>query len=92
MADAFQLGLADFSGMTPEKPLGISRVIHQAGIKVDEAGTTAIAVTISETVCLCIELVPIFRADHPFIFMIRDVPLDTILFMGRVLNPTASAG
>jgi serpin B len=86
MADAFKPDQADFSGMTPEKPLGISTVVHQAGVEVDEAGTTAFAATLK---IICLGHPPVFRADHPFIFMIRDIPLDAILFMGRVLNPAA---
>ncbi|OGD23964.1 MAG: hypothetical protein A2Y69_05390 [Candidatus Aminicenantes bacterium RBG_13_59_9] len=91
MGDAFVPKLADFSGMTLEKLFGISAVLHKAMVEVDEAGTRAAAVTVVETRCLGISDVPepVFRADHPFIFVIRDIPTDAILFMGRVLNPGA---
>ena len=89
MGDAFTPELADFSGMTLEKPFGISKVIHKAMVEVDEAGTQAAAVT-ATVLCLDLTLTPVFMANHPFIFVIRDVSSDAILFMGRVLNPAAS--
>jgi serpin B len=89
MGDAFTPELADFSGMTLEKPFGISKVIHKAMVEVDEAGTKAAAVTVTE-ICLELTFTPVFMANHPFIFVIRDVSSDAILFMGRVLNPAAS--
>lgn len=88
MGDAFRPELADFGGMTPEKPVGISRAIHKAMVEVDEAGTTAAAVTLE---VICRGQPPVFMADHPFVFVIRDVSSGAILFMGRVLNPAASS-
>ncbi len=88
MSDAFKDALADFSAMTPMKPFWISKVIHKAGVGVDEAGTEAYAATMMEmTLSAPAYSPPIFRADHPFIFMIRDIPTGAILFMGRVMNP-----
>ena len=89
MEDAFAPEIADFTGMTLEKLFWISAVFHKAMAEVDEAGTRAAAATIVLTRCLGISDVPepVFRADHPFIFVIRDIPSDAILFMGRVLNP-----
>jgi len=89
MGDAFNLDQADFSGMTLEKHVGISNVIHKAMVEVDEAGTRAAAATVTE-MCLGLTLTPVFTADHPFVFVIRDVSSGAILFMGRVLNPAAS--
>lgn len=91
MGDPFRPELADFSGMTPEKPFAISKAIHKAMVEVDEAGTRAAAVTELETLGCSMNLEPVFRADHPFVFVIRDVSSGAILFMGRVLNPAASA-
>jgi serpin B len=90
MGDAFNWTQADFSGMTVEKPFGISRVIHKAIVEVDETGTRAAAVTVIE-MCIGVMLTPVFTADHPFVFVIRDVSSGAILFMGRVLNPAALA-
>ena len=92
MGDAFNLDQADFSGMTPEKHVGISNVIHKAMVEVDEAGTRAAAVTVVEVEMECTGMIltPVFMADHPFVFVIRDVSSGAILFMGRVLNPASS--
>ncbi len=81
-------GNADFSGMTGTKGLYIQYVIHQAFIKVDEEGTEAAAATaviIDESAAIQRK---IFRADHPFIFIIQDKATGNILFMGRVVDPT----
>ena len=78
---------ADFSGMTGKRDLFISQVIHQAYVKVDEEGTEAAAATavIAET----ISPMPrnIFRADHPFVFIIQERQTGNILFMGKVVDP-----
>ena len=85
-------GLADFSEMTGTKDLKIDKVIHQAFIEVNEEGTEAAAATgiIMYTTSLRIQKhpTPVFRADHPFIFIIQQKETDNILFMGRVNNPT----
>jgi len=78
---------ADFSGMNGRKDLSISNVIHKAFVEVNEEGTEAAAATavIMERVAMSIE--PVFRADHPFVFIIKDNRSGSILFMGRVSNP-----
>ena len=82
---------ADFSGMTGKRDLFISAVIHQAFVEVNEEGTEAAAAT---AVVMRLEsvaeptLIPIFRADHPFIFMIQEKETGSILFMGRVSDPS----
>jgi serpin B len=87
MPDAFSKD-ADFSGMTGDRSLFISNVIHKAFVAVDEEGTEAAAAT---AVTMRVTSVPappkVFRADHPFIFVIRDIRSKSILFMGRVMNP-----
>lgn len=82
---------ADFSGMTGRKGLFISRVIHKAFIEVTEKGTeaaAATAVTMKETVAEPNTKEVFFRADHPFIYLIRDRQSGVILFMGRLMVPT----
>ena len=89
MADAFDMKLANFSGMTPD-PVGlyISKVIHKAFVDVNEEGTEAAAATaVVMTLRGMPEPKPVFRADHPFIFIIRDKSSDSILFIGRVMDP-----
>lgn len=89
MADAFSRDKADFSGMTGKRELFISAVIHQAFVEVNEEGTEAAAatgVTMGITSARP-EPTPVFRADHPFLFLIRDKATDSILFLGRVMSP-----
>ena len=90
MPDAFS-DKADFKGVNGgQEPLWISEVIHKAFVDVNEEGTEAAAAT--ATVMEAGEAPkppPVFRADHPFVFLIRDVRSGGILFMGRVANPKA---
>ena len=89
MYDAFG-GAADFSSMTGAKDLCISDVIHKAFVDVNEEGTEAAAAT-AVVMRLESQMVtrapPTFRADHPFIFLIRDNHSGAILFMGRITDP-----
>lgn len=84
---------ADFSGMTGKPEFSISAAIHKAFIDVNEQGTeaaaaTAIGMTAAAMRMPAPEPPPIvFRADHPFLFMIRDTKTGAILFMGRVEDP-----
>jgi serpin B len=89
MPEAFTSG-ADFSGMTGDRDLFISEVIHKAFVSVDEAGTEAAAATavVMEGLALPEEPVEV-TVDRPFIFLIRDVQTGAILFVGRVVDPSA---
>jgi serpin B len=89
MTDAFSME-ADFSGMDGKLDLFLSAVLHKAFVSVDEAGTEAAASTVAIIApkALPMEIVD-FTVDRPFIFLIRDNPTGTILFLGRVMNPTA---
>jgi serpin B len=88
MADAFS-DRADFSGMTGRRELFISAVVHQAYIDVNEEGTEAAAATgvVMRLTSIQPDRPPVFRADHPFLFVIRDNPSGSILFLGRVQDP-----
>ena len=87
--NAFELDLADFSATLPTK-LFISFVLHRAYIEVDEEGTTAAAATaVSKEKS---EMLNDFVADHPFMFIIRENTTGSILFMGRVMDPTEEDG
>ncbi len=89
MPDAFT-GAADFSGITGNPDLYISDVIHKAFVSVDEEGTEAAAATAVIMVEAALEpQQPVeFTADRPFVFFIRDIQTDTMLFVGRVVNPS----
>ena len=82
---------ADFSGMTTDRRLFLSAVIHKAFADVNEEGTEAAAATAVVMMRAMARPVPqppvVFKADHPFLFLIRDVRSGSILFMGRVTNP-----
>jgi len=73
--------------MTGKKELFISAVVHKAYIDVNEEGTEAAAATgvIMRLTAVAEPLV--FRADRPFLFLIRDNVTESILFIGRVTNP-----
>ena len=79
---------ADFSGMTGYRDLCIAEVVHKAFVSVDEAGTEAAAATavVMRPTAMPVEPVEV-TIDRPFIFLIRDIELGTILFVGRVINP-----
>jgi serpin B len=88
MPTAFS-GSADFSGITTAEQLAISDVIHQANIDVDEKGTTAAAATAVVMRATGMPAEPVSVAvDRPFLFALRDVPTGTILFLGRVADPS----
>jgi serpin B len=91
MPQAFGAG-ADFSGMTGQRDFAISAVIHKAFVDVNEEGTEAAAATAVTMRALAMRAPgpppPVFRADHPFIFFIRDNGSRSILFMGRMTDPT----
>lgn len=80
---------ANFLGMTTKPGYYIQDVVHKAYVRVDEEGTEAAAAT-------AITMAPtgpppkkiVFKADHPFLFLIRDIKTGTILFLGRVVEPS----
>jgi len=90
MEDAFSSN-ADFSGINGKRDLFISAVIHKAYVEVNEEGTEAAAATgvVMRLTSVGPAPIPVFRADHPFLFLIRDNLTGSILFIGRVVNPKA---
>ena len=83
-------GMADFSGMTGNRELMIGDVLHKAFVSVDEAGTEAAAATAVVMELTAHPGMPVqVTIDQPFIYMIRDIETETVLFAGRVLNPNA---
>lgn len=82
---------ADFSAMNGKRDLFISAAIHKAFVDVNEEGTEAAAATGVVVGAMAVHREPppiVFRADHPFLFLIRDNRSGVILFMGRVTDPT----
>jgi serpin B len=90
MATAFRAGAADFSGMDGSRDLVIGDVIHEAFVKVDEQGTEAAAATavVMKEAAAPAEPIPV-RVDRPFLFFIRDRETGAVLFLGRVVDPSA---
>ncbi len=81
---------ADFSGIDGAHDLSISKVVHEAVLKVTEAGTEAAAATaVVMTGALPAPPSTTFDANHPFLLLIRDLPTGEILFVGQVTNPAA---
>jgi serpin B len=83
---------ADFSGMARHDDLCISEVVQKAWIKTNEEGTEAASVTMVLMANKSLTLGPppppvVFHADHPFLYLIRDVETGVILFAGRIVKP-----
>jgi serpin B len=91
MEDAFG-PKADFSGMDGTRLLYISAVIHKAWGEVNEEGTEAAAATVVGMRALSAAVKPappvVFRADHPFLFLIRETRSGSVLFLGRLADPS----
>ncbi|OFW64012.1 MAG: hypothetical protein A2135_03870 [Actinobacteria bacterium RBG_16_67_15] len=90
IAQAFDPGVADFTGISTEDQLYVSDVIHEAFIAVDEAGTEAAAATavIIGTTSLPTDIVSL-EIDRPFLFFLQDRTTGAVLFLGRVVDPSA---
>ena len=88
MRDAFSALQADFSGMDGQGDLFIGAILHKAFVDVNEEGTEAAAATAVAVATLSAHESPTFRADHPFLFLIREQRTGSILFLGRVADPT----
>ena len=89
MNTAFQPLVADFSGIDGTKDMFISDVLHKAFVSVDEEGTEAAAATAIVFVGTGMPELPVtVTVDRPFLFVIRDIPTGTILFVGQVVEPT----
>ncbi len=85
MKDAFILGRANFRGMALTRELFLDDVYHQTVVSVDENGAFAVAATAA---AMPMPIVPTVRLNRPFIFLIRDIETNTILFIGQVMDPS----
>ena len=82
---------ADFAGIDDRRDLAVADVVHKAFVDLTEEGTEAAAATGISAVLVSTVLPDkpvVFRADHPFVFLIRDTRSGVILFAGRFANPT----
>jgi hypothetical protein len=100
MPDAFTPFVADFSGIDGGYDLYVSFVLHKAWGQVNEAGTQAAAATVVGVdggqsggggLGTRPRPPPVLRADHGFLFLIRDTQTGSVLFLGRLTNPSPSA-
>ena len=90
MEQVFDPDRADLGGVSQEKPLWVYLVLHKAWIEVDEKGTEAAAATVIAGMGGMPEPMPrpvVFRADHPFLFLIRDRGTGSALFIGQLVAP-----
>ena len=87
MPDAFSTA-ADFSGISDEADLRLSDIVHQSTINIYEEGTEAVAASgaLMELKSIKPEAKQ-FRADHPFVFLLRDQLTGAIMFLGRLVEP-----
>lgn len=86
LTEAFNQRLADFTGLGGTlHELYMGAVVHQAWVEVDEAGNETAAAPMAKAAPP--RRAPIFRADHPFVFLIRDQHTGTLLSLGHVTNP-----
>ncbi|XP_072556312.1 LOW QUALITY PROTEIN: probable serpin E3 [Paramormyrops kingsleyae] len=85
VSDIFDPTVADFTGISAEEGLYVSEALQEAVVEVMENGTKAEAVT--AVVLLKRSRAPVFKADRPFLFLLKQVSTGTILFIGRMLNP-----
>uniref|UniRef100_A0A8C4RPF8 Leukocyte elastase inhibitor n=1 Tax=Erpetoichthys calabaricus TaxID=27687 RepID=A0A8C4RPF8_ERPCA len=87
IVDAFDPKRSDFSGMSSNNNLFLSRAIHKSYVEVNEEGTEAAAATAMVFSDRCAFFTMPFTADHPFLFFIRHNKTRSILFYGRFCTP-----
>jgi serpin B len=87
MVDAFQGGMADFSGIDGTRSLFIQDVVHETFVAVDERGTEAAAATAVVIGRTSISELATFTADRPFLVVLRDDPTGAVLFLGQITRP-----
>jgi serpin B len=78
---------ADFTGIS-DKTTKLSKIFHQSFIEVNEKGTEASAASAAIGTAKGISEAPLFKADRPFIYLIKENKNNQVVFMGRLMNPT----
>ncbi|XP_017894465.1 PREDICTED: serpin B6-like [Capra hircus] len=87
MTDAFEEARADFSGMSSQRDLYLSKVVHKSFVEVTEEGTEAAGSTMAGFMLKCLRILPRFCANRPFLFFIQHSKTGAILFCGRFCSP-----
>ncbi|XP_038205957.1 serpin B3-like isoform X3 [Arvicola amphibius] len=87
MVDAFISQKADFSGISGNQDLVVSKVLHKSFVEVNEEGTEAAAATGVEVSLTSTLVTEDFSCDHPFLFFIKQHKTNSILFFGRMSSP-----
>ncbi|PIO23650.1 hypothetical protein AB205_0040570, partial [Aquarana catesbeiana] len=87
MTDVFDIGRCDLSGMSGDRDLVLSKVVHKSFVEVNEEGTEATAATGAVIMLRCARFVPRFVCDHPFLFFIVHKQSCSVLFFGRFTSP-----
>ncbi|XP_040209557.1 leukocyte elastase inhibitor-like isoform X2 [Rana temporaria] len=87
MTDVFDMGRCDLSGMSGDRDLVLSKVVHKSFVEVNEEGTEAAAATGAVIMLRCARRVPRFLCDHPFLFFIVHKQSCSVLFFGRFTSP-----
>ena len=90
VTDMFNANKADFTGISPG--LFVTHAIHKAFVEVNEKGTeaaaaTAVVMSRSKSPPGGSAKIPVFCADHPFLFLLCHKKSGGILFMGRMMKP-----
>ncbi|XP_049775716.1 serpin B4-like isoform X2 [Schistocerca cancellata] len=95
MIDMFDDYAANFTGITDEERLKVDKVLHKAFVEVNEKGTEAAASTVLVAVSASLQIGGpqpiIFKADHPFVFLILDQQTKIVLFAGRYVDPPSTS-
>ncbi|XP_061254959.1 serpin B6-like isoform X2 [Bos javanicus] len=87
MTDGFNTARADFSGLSCQPGLHLSKVVHKPFVEVTEEGTEAVAASEARIRGLSLRTVPRFCANRPFLFFIQHSSTGAILFCGRFCSP-----
>ncbi|XP_043832106.1 leukocyte elastase inhibitor-like [Dromiciops gliroides] len=87
LCDLFISGKADLSGISGNRDLIISKIVHKSFVEVNEEGTEAAAATAGIAEFAMLRPEEEFTADHPFLFFIRHNISGNILFFGRFTSP-----
>ncbi|XP_053715915.1 plasminogen activator inhibitor 1 [Synchiropus splendidus] len=85
LGEMFNLATADFTRITTDERLCVSKILQRLKIEVNELGTKGAAV--SAAVMFSRMAVEEITLDRPFLFLIQHKPTGTVLFMGQFNHP-----